>query len=66
MFTPCRYLHLPTILLALGAVAAPACATPLYQSRGGYGQSLNRLAYDNGYREGLARGRAAPRPRPAF
>jgi hypothetical protein len=57
MLTICRHLHLPAMLLAVTAAAAPACATPFYQSRGGYPQSFDRRAYDNGYREGLARGR---------
>src|SRR5687768_17613446 len=57
MFNPSRSLRLAALLLAVGAVTAPACATPLYQSRGGYPQRFDRRAYDNGYREGLVRGR---------
>jgi hypothetical protein len=45
------------LALAVGVgVATPACATSLYQSRGGYSQAFDRRAYDNGHREGLARG----------
>ena len=37
MFSP--YRHLPALALAVGAgIAAPACASPLYQSRGVYSQ----------------------------
>jgi hypothetical protein len=56
MFNP--YRHLPALALAVGVgVATPACAAPLYQSRGVYSQTFERQAYDNGWREGLARGR---------
>jgi hypothetical protein len=52
------YRHLPALALAVGVgIAAPACASPLYQSRGGYSQPFERRAYDNGRREGFARGR---------
>jgi hypothetical protein len=51
------YRLLPAMLLAFGAVAMPACAAPFYQSRGVYSQQFERRAYDNGYREGLTRGR---------
>ena len=50
--------HLPALALAVGVgVATPACVGPLYQSRGVYSQPFERRAYDNGRREGLARGR---------
>ena len=56
MFSPFR--HLPALALAVGVGAVtPACAPPLYQSRGVYSQSFERRAYDNGRREGFARGR---------
>jgi hypothetical protein len=56
MFNPYRYL--PTVAFIVGvALAAPACASPLYQSRGVYSQAFERRAYDNGRREGLNRGR---------
>jgi hypothetical protein len=56
MFRPHR--HLPALALAVGVgIATPACASPLYQSRGVYAQTLERRAYDNGRREGFARGR---------
>jgi hypothetical protein len=56
MVSPYRYL--PALVIAAGlGVATPACATSLYQSRGGYSQSFDRRAYDNGRREGFARGR---------
>jgi len=45
------------LLLAVGLTATSACASPLYASRGVYSRQFDRLAYDNGYREGLARGR---------
>ena len=55
MFNP--YRHLPALMLVVGVgVTAPACASPLYQSRGGYSQAFERRAYDNGRREGFARG----------
>src|SRR5258706_15554327 len=55
MFSPFR--HLPALALAAGVgVVTPACAAPLYQSRGVYPQSFERRAYDNGRREGFARG----------
>jgi hypothetical protein len=56
MFSPFR--HLPALALAAGVgVVTPACAGPLYQSRGVYSQSFERRAYDNGRREGFVRGR---------
>ena len=56
MFSPFR--HLPALALAVGVGAvAPACAAPLYQSRGVSSQSFERRAYDNGRRDGFARGR---------
>ena len=45
------------MLFAITAVATPACAGPVYQSRGIYSQQFERRAYDTGYREGLNRGR---------
>ena len=56
MFNP--YRHLPALVLAVSVgVVTAACTSPLYQSRGVYPQGLERRAYDNGHREGLARGR---------
>jgi len=56
MFSPFR--HLSALALAAGVgVVTPACAAPLYQSRGVYSQPFERRAYDNGRREGFARGR---------
>lgn len=49
------------LLLAAGvAVSAPACAAQTYgypRTNGGYGRDIERLAYDNGYREGIQKGR---------
>jgi hypothetical protein len=56
MFIPYRHLPALTLALAVGA-ATPACATPLYQSRGIYSQSFERRAYDNGRHEGFEAGR---------
>jgi hypothetical protein len=47
--------YLPAILLAVGIVA-PACAVQSYGSRGGYPREVQRRAYDNGYRDGIASG----------
>jgi hypothetical protein len=52
MSDPFRYL--PALALA---VATSACASPFYQSRGVYTQTLEQRAYGNGRREGLVRGR---------
>ena len=52
------YPYLPALALAVGVgLATPACASPLYQSRGVYSQTFDRRAYDNGRRAGFSRGR---------
>jgi hypothetical protein len=56
MFSPSRRLPALMLAVAVGA-AAPACASSYYQSRGVYSQPFERRAYDNGRREGIARGR---------
>ena len=56
MSSPFR--HLPALALAAAVgVVTPACGAPLYQSRGVYSPSFEPRAYDNGRREGFARGR---------
>jgi hypothetical protein len=64
MVNPYRFL--PALLLAVGAATVSACATPIYQTRGVYAQQFERRAYDNGYREGLTRGREDARSRRQF
>jgi hypothetical protein len=62
MLTGLRYL--PAALVAVGTLAtAPACATygPGYRTGGyvydqGYSRQTERLAYDNGFREGVEAG----------
>jgi hypothetical protein len=56
MFSQSRRLPALILTVAVG-VAAPACAISSYQSRGVYSQPFERRAYDNGRREGIARGR---------
>ena len=51
--------YFPALLLvAGGALSAPACAAPIYAgARGGvYNRDLDRRAYDYGFREGLEEG----------
>jgi len=55
MFSQSR--RLPALILTVAvAVAAPACASSYYQSRGVYSQPFERRAYDNGRRAGIDRG----------
>ena len=52
--------YLPALMLAFGvSVATQACAAQTYgypRGNGGYSRDLERRAYDNGYREGVAEG----------
>ncbi len=66
MVRTCR--ALPACLFVLGAsVAASACATSgaIYGPQRGY-RNVERLAYDNGYRDGLQRGERDARDRRGF
>jgi hypothetical protein len=48
---------LPAMLLSAATLASTsACAAQVYGYRGGYGQEIERRAYDNGYRDGLRAG----------
>jgi len=57
---------IPAAVLAISAMASTACATgyaygqPPYRDRGVYGRDsyreVERIAYDNGFRDGLRRG----------
>lgn len=50
--------HLPALVLAAGVlVTAPACAENYRYGGYGYGRDVGRVAYDNGYREGVEEGR---------
>src|SRR4051812_6085801 len=54
MFKPSRVVP---VLFLVGSFATTACATSVYRSRSVYSQQYERRAYDNGFREGLSRGR---------
>lgn len=60
--------YLPAMLLASAiALTAPACAAQAYGYRvGGHARDLERIAYDNGYRDGLRNGEHDARDRREF
>jgi hypothetical protein len=55
MMKSCRWM--PPMLLALGVwIASPGCSAPIPPGRQ-YGQNIQRRAFDEGHRKGVARGR---------
>src|SRR5437016_10935392 len=54
MFRTLRFV--PLALIVVSGIGSTACASQLYGQRGVYRNNVDRVAYDNGYREGVRQG----------